>query len=244
MQSEYGELGHELADFEAAQTTIDAQEAAIREQRGGARLCRQVLADQLLRISLERARAEVAELRRAIDGCRKRIPGGAPEAPPFGARLVDLVAGLDQKWEVKTGRGKKELEGELSELVAENEELSRKRLELERKMATTAEDELKVLMLHAAAQDEGKRNKKKGEKENMGLRKQIRKTGESIARLRKRILQMEQPKGDVVELRLAALGNEFSVKRAMNFANATIEKLEVLVGMRREVWAEQRSEVK
>jgi hypothetical protein len=126
-----------------------------------------------------------------------------------------------------------DLEAELARLGEENRALTAAKVALERKRPSTAEDELRVLMLHAAAQDEGKVTKWAGERENAALRKGIAKTNASITRLRRKLAELENGKADTVDLRLAAFGDDLSTRTATAFVTSTMERLEAMVSARR-----------
>jgi hypothetical protein len=124
-------------------------------------------------------------------------------------------------------------------LTEENERLARERVDIEKRRPLTAEDELKVLMLHAAAQREGKESQRAGERENAALRKQIEKTNASIVRLKRKCAGMNAAKQELVDLRIGAFGDDFSLKTAMTFVSLTTERLESIMVAKRSAWGER-----
>jgi hypothetical protein len=160
---------------EALQCEIAAIEAAESAESGGpspspspsrrhgdAELADEIVHDQMLPIALDQASAEVADLAREIKIRRSRCTGGArAESPQFGERIAELVAELSQPASPAVNQAA-QFEERLARLNAENEVIASERMEIEGKRPLTMDDELRVLLLHAVAEEERKGSEGKG----------------------------------------------------------------------------------
>jgi hypothetical protein len=63
----------------------------------------------------------------------------------------------------------------------------------------------------------------------------------SIARLKKKLRDIETGQQDLTDLRLTAFGDDVSMKSAMTLIGVTMERLESAMVSKRTVWTEQRN---
>jgi hypothetical protein len=79
------------------------------------------------------------------------------------------------------------------------------------------------------------------EEENAALPSEIARVTVSIAKLRRKLALRETGQGSFSDLRVAAFGEDVSMKTAMAFIKATMERLENGIVSKRTGWTEQRN---
>jgi HPt (histidine-containing phosphotransfer) domain-containing protein len=214
---------------------IELGEAWFLSWEVGAELSKQILDDQNVQLSIEQTEQEIAELTHELEmgdrdlgrrTLRNRRDGGQRVT-----RLGELTAVFSERAVVPTAR-QHDLEQELANLTAENEQLLARKLELEGKRPPSAEDELRLFRLHVGASRSVA--ERAGERMNGILKKQIADTDEAIHRLQRRLALSDLFGMAVDRRRSKVLCEGVNPRSAIRMMNLTIDRLEGLVAQRRQ----------